>query len=227
MGHKIFVSYKYADDSVRNFNNNKNSTVRDYVDYFQSIIDNSNHINKGEKDDENLSELDENTIWEKLKNRIYDSTLTVVFISPHMKENKPDREQWIPWEISYSLKETKRKNESGDDVTSKTNAMLAVVLPDENNSYDYFFKQNNCCSELCTTHCTKNLFSILKNNMFNIKEGQYRKCQNDSDKKIWIGDCSYIEQIKRDDFISNTEKYIDKAYEIQNKIDDYNIYKEI
>lgn len=227
MGHKIFVSYKYADDSVRNFNNNKNSTVRDYVDYFQTIIDSSNHINKGEKDDEDLSKLDESVIWEKLKNRIYDSTLTIVFISPNMKEDKPDKEQWIPWEISYSLKETKRKNKSGEDVTSKTNAMLAVVLPDENNLYNYFFKKNDCCYDSCTTHCTQNLFSILKNNMFNIKEGNFRKCENNSNKKIWIGNCSYIEQIRWDNFIDNIEKYINKAYEIQDDIDNYNICKEI
>ena len=41
---------------------------------------------------------------------------------------KKDRDQWIPWEVSYSLKETSRKNKNGDSVTSHSNAMLAVVI---------------------------------------------------------------------------------------------------
>lgn len=91
-----------------------------------------------------LSKLSDDTIWEKLKDRIYDSSVTVIFISPEMKEIwKEEKDQWIPWEISYSLKETSRKNKNGDPVTSKSNAMLAVVLPDENGSYSYYLEKSN------------------------------------------------------------------------------------
>lgn len=97
MGHKIFISYKYADEDVYNLDWWQNSTARDYVTELQNRLDSSNHINKGEKDDEDLSNLDDNTIWEKLKDRIYDSTLTIVLISPNMKEGgRRDRDQWIP-----------------------------------------------------------------------------------------------------------------------------------
>lgn len=229
MGHKIFVSYKYADDSVGNLNIFENSTARDYVDKLEELIDSSNHIFKGESDGEDLSNLSDEKIWEKLKDRIYDSTLTIVFISPKMKEeNKPDREQWIPWEISYSLKETKRKNESGQEITSKTNAMMAVVLPDSNNSYNYYLEEKTCCvTYQCITHHTEKLFKILKKNKFNLNDASKRDCTTDSKKKIWLGDCSYIKAVKWNDFINNIDIYIDGAYERLEHIDDYSIYKEI
>ena len=139
MGKKIFVSYKYKDNQVRNLSIYENSTVRDYVTKFEEVLDPSDNIYKGESEGEDLSLLSEGTIWEKLKNRIYDSSVTVIFISTGMKESwNSEKNQWIPWEISYSLKETSRKNKNGDAITSRTNAMLAVVLPDENGSY-------SCC----------------------------------------------------------------------------------
>lgn len=97
----------------------------------------------------------------KLRNRIYDSSITIVMISPNMKESfKLDKKQWIPREISYCLKETSRINANGDAVTSKTNAMLAVVLPDQYNSYNYYTYKNNCCDSSCRILKTNTLFDI-------------------------------------------------------------------
>lgn len=69
MGHKIFVSYKYKDDDVYNLNYFENSTVRNYVDKFEEKLDYTNHIYKGEENDEDLSAYTDDTIWEKLKDR--------------------------------------------------------------------------------------------------------------------------------------------------------------
>lgn len=229
MGHKIFVSYKYKDDDVQNLNLYQNSKVRDYINLFQDTIDNSNNIFKGEEDDEDLSQYSDDTIWEKLKDRIYDSTLTIVFISPNMKEtDKLERNQWIPWEISYSLKETSRKNKAGTTVTSRTNAMLAVVLPDSSGSYNYYLEDKNCCiGKSCVTHHIEKLFKIIRNNKFNIKNKNIFDCSNDSNMKIWNGESSYIKAVKWKDFINNMDMYINEAYERLDNIENYNIYKEV
>ena len=227
MGKKIFISYKYADDKVNNLETYKNSTVRDYVDEFENVVDSSDDVFKGESDGEDLSKLSEDTIWETLKDRIYDSSVTIVFISPGMKETgKKDRDQWIPWEISYSLKETSRKNQNGDSVTSHSNAMVAVVLPDENNSYSYYLESKNCCSGGCTTHHTNDLFTIIRKNKFNRTENaSKRTC--DSDGTIWTGTCSYIEAVKWSNFIKDYQKYVNAAVERKDNIDEYELCKEV
>ena len=66
-----------------------------------------------------------------------------------MKEpNKWEKSQWIPWEISYSIRKTPRSS-----YTSQRNAVLAVVLPDRLNSYNYY--------------SISQLFPILKANIDN------------------------------------------------------------
>ena len=226
MGKKIFVSYKFADSRVKNLSFYENSTVRDYVTKFEEIVDPSDDIYKGESDGEDLSKLSEETIWKKLKDRIYDSSITVVFISPGMKESgKTEKNQWIPWEISYSLKEESRKNKNGDAVTSRSNAMVAVVLPDENGSYSYYLESRNCCENGCTTHHTDKLFTILRKNKFNLKDANKKVC--DTGSTIWYGECSYIKAVKWSDFISNYSTYIESASKRQDNIDDYEICKEV
>lgn len=233
MGRKIFISYKYKDNNVKNITGNPglwwNCTVRNYVDVIEETLkDKTDHIYKGESDGEDLSQLSEATIWEKLKNRIYDSTLTIIMLSKGMRElYKEEKHQWIPQEISYSLKEISRKDKKGNQVKSRTNALLAVILPDRENSYDYFTYQKTCCSNGCQYYASNSnlIFSIMSGNMFNHKNPNADSC--DVGQTIYHGDCSYMVCVKWSDFVNDMEKYIDKAYDIQEQQDDYNIQKEI
>ena len=49
MSKKIFVTYKYSDDTVYGFKRNRKKTVRDYVDDLQEMLGEEGHINKGGK----------------------------------------------------------------------------------------------------------------------------------------------------------------------------------
>ncbi len=132
-------------------------------------------------------------------------------------------DQWIPWEISYSLREKTR-----GDRTSTTNAMLAVVLPDKNGSYTYFVESLGC------PHCygikwrTDTLFPILGKNMFNRKQPKTIVCRSGSCGQLHTGDDhSYIHPVKWGDFVSDINGYINLAAQINENIDDYDIVKEI
>ena len=217
MGNKIFISYKYDDSTVfplktGYFEILYPTTVRDYVDKMQTLFDKNDHINKGEDDGEDLSNFSEDTIVSKLSDRMFDSSLTIVIISPQMREfAKSERQQWIPWEISYSLQEKTR-----EDKTSKSNALLAVVLPDKSGSYQYFIKYNNCTSGcFCRSLSTNILFKIMQDNMFNQKNKQIfrQECPN-----VYTGYSSYIHYVVWEDFILDCNKYIGIAYKINDNI---------
>ncbi len=194
--------------------------VRDYVDVLQRKLERENYINKGEKDGEDLSDFKDETIASHLRDKIYDSSVTIVMISPNMKESGSEDDQWIPWEISYSLKEINR-----NDRKKTPNALIGLVLPDKNDSYNYYLKNNNCyknCS--CRTLFTGRLFKILSENMFNIKEPDFIDCDKSD---VYDGDCSYIQSVKWTDFMNNPNYYIEKSIEIKNNWDKYNIVKQV
>lgn len=217
MGKKVFVSYKYADTNVLALPGIFSTKVRDYVNVIQDAIDSNDHLYMGEDDGEDLGTLADSTIGSKLGDKIYGSTVTIILISKGMKENIPDKDQWIPWEVSYSLREQSRNG-----IRSKTNALLAVVLPDNYGNYDYFMRYNPACDS--TTYMTGTLFDILSANMFNRKKSDTRICNGTT---IHEGYFSYIYCVKWENFKRNINHYINISLEIWSKRDEYEIRKSV
>lgn len=225
MGNKIFISYKYKDTDVYPLKNmfeetRKTTKVCDYVDILQQKLERENHINKGEKDGEDLSDFKDETIASHLRDKIYDSSVTIVMISPNMREAGNEDNQWIPWEISYSLKEINR-----NDRRKTPNALIAIVLPDNNGSYDYYIEEKACYSDCsCRTLYTGKLFTIMAKNMFNIIEPEYKNCPN---KTVFVGDESYIQSVKWADFMKAPNHYIEKSLQIKDNWNKYCIVKQV
>lgn len=236
MANKIFISYKYWDDSVyQNPNYDKINhpsypnttffakvTPRSYVNQLNIALKDY-AIQKWENDDEDLSKFKDSTIASKLRDKIYDSSVTIVLISPKMKDwFKAEEDQWIPWELSYSLSEYTR-----NDRTSKTNGVIAVVLPDESNSYDYCIQYLPDCDCNNLKFSDSFCFTIIGKNFFN----------KNNPNKIWCPKClnyhyqgpdnHYFVYAKWNDFITNPKKYIDEALDHSTHTNDYDIRKTI
>lgn len=199
MGNKIFISYKYADSSVQKLISTsylEQTTPRHYVDIIQQkLLTKYDHINKGENDNESLATFKESTIYSKLADKIFDSSITIILISPNMKTFYPaEKDQWIPWEISYSLR-TKCRNGN----YSKPNALLAVVLPDTWGNYSYADHYNFG-------------FDIIRLNKNNIKPSY-----------LWGNDSSYIVTCTWTQFLSQFDTWIEKALKNRSNVDKYNL----
>ena len=212
MKRNVFVSYKYADKNVQHLYGHFPTKARHYVDEVEKLLVAEGHIYYGEHDREDLSDWSEDQIWEELKDRIFPTSCTIVLISPNMKEpNRYDKSQWIPWEISYSIRETIR-----NDRKSHRNAILAVVLPDINGNYDYALKDYHCCPFGCTTYNSSWMFTIIKDNMFNRKNPKNNECRQA--KTVWHGEYSYIPMVRWNYFVNHVSELIDRAERIK---DDY------
>ena len=227
MGKKIFVSYKYADHLVQDLgiyeydfwgNKIKVATrARHYVDKLSEILEDDDHIYKGEDDGQSLASFSDEHIASKLRDKIFDSSITLVLVSKGMKNPLEfEQNQWMPWEISYSLRESSRNGR-----TSGCNGIIVIVLPDELGSYAYYLNHDSVCN--CTNYNTMFLFQILRENMFNIKSPDTYLCSNGS--TIYRGDFSYIKSVKWQDFIASPNCYLDKAIELRDKMELYYIVK--
>lgn len=202
MAHKTFISYKYSEAQQ----------LRD--DIIEALGDDATYY-KGERSDSpDLTDTSTENIKKNLKDMMYDTSVTIVIISPNMKKSK-----WIDWEIEYCLKNITRK-----DRTSHTNGVVSVIMK-YNGGYDWF-KTTTKKDDGCTSSSYKEelVYDIINNNRFNQNPKRY-SC--DICKTVDALTGSYIAYVEEETFLSNPSKYINNAYDkSENDADGYDIVKQ-
>lgn len=195
MAHKTFISYKFSDVVEGREHNNLRDRIISKLGEDAQYYRGENGFTK------DLSSYSAEYIKQTLKDMLYDTSVTIVILSPNM--NLSD---WIEWELEYSL-----RNVTRGDRTSRPNGIVAVVQKQPVYSYGdgyYWLKGYN------GNWNTYNLFSVIKNNRNN--------------KKYYAPSSlpeNYIDIITEDAFLRDPAKYIDEAYYKCQNVEFYNLKK--
>ena len=200
MAHKTFISYKYSEAQ----------DLRDRI--IESLGKDASYYKGETSDSPDLTDTSTENIKKNLKDMMFDTSVTIVIISPNMKESK-----WIDWEIEYCLKNITRK-----DRTSHTNGVVGVIMKVDG-KYDWF-KYSTTNSDNCSVSSYHDFktFDIINKNRYNQDPKKY-SCDKCKCVNALTG--SYIAFVEEDDFLGNPIKYINNAYDkSENDSSGYKIY---
>lgn len=188
MSHKTFISYKYSE--AKNLRDDIIDALGDDATYYQGETSSS----------PDLSDTSTENIKKNLTDMMYDTSVTIVIISPNMKNSN-----WIDWEIEYSLKDISRKGR-----TSHTNGVVGVIMK-YNGGYSWL-KTTSTKGDGCTSssYDESKVYPIINNNRFNQNPKKY--CCN-ACKTVDALTGSYIAYVEEEAFLSDPQKYIDNAYD--------------
>lgn len=201
MAHKTFISYKYSD--ARN--------VRDRI--IQALGSDATYYKGEDGFSQDLSGYTAETIKEHLKDMIYDTSVTIVVLSPQMNDSA-----WIPWELEYSLRDVKR-----GDHYSHSNGIVAVIKK-VNGNYSWL-RQDIVQSDGCYTHSfdESKIPAIITENRCNQEPQEYAcNCCKSIDRL----EGSYISIINEDEFIGDPTRFIENAYEKSQHLGGYRLTKQ-
>lgn len=188
MAHKTFISYKYSESQK----------LRDRI--IEALGEDATYYKGETSDSPDLTDATTENIKKHLRDMMYDTSVTIVILSPNMKKSK-----WIDWEIEYCLKKIARKGR-----TSQTNGIVAVISK-VNGSYEWL-KYTTTNEDGCyvSKYHEDKLFAIINNNRYNQNPKVYscNKC-----KCVNALSGSYIAFVEEDEFLSSPSYYIDNAYD--------------
>lgn len=196
MANKVFVSFRYKDG---------NAYKKEIVELLKSqqyTIDVS--------ESEDRSQFTDDTIQKYLYNKIRDSTITIVILTPeaiNYQRTNGNIDDWLYDEVSYSLKQYEGKRSNG----------VIAIYPLES--------ENIIFSRVDNKRRTFNtLENLAKKNSCNVKDA-YKVCTDEG----WYDeskDC-YVSFIPYHEFKNDMKQYIDNAVDKRNRIDQFKITKEL
>lgn len=189
MARKTFISYKYSEATE----------LRDAI--IDEMGSDATYYKGEDGFSDDLSDSSADTIKRHLKNMLYDTSVTIVIISPNMKKS-----DWIEWEIEYSLKEITRK-----DKTSRTNGVVGVIQK-VNGGYTWLKEKKGDSS----SYKDEKLPSIITKNRFNQTPPVYIDVKKNTVDEL---SGSYIAFVEEDAFLKNPSLYIENAYDKSQKVE--------
>ena len=188
MARKTFISYKYSEAQ----------DLRDKI--IEALGDDASYYKGETSDSPDLTDTSTENIKKNLKDMMYDTSVTIVIISPNMTKS-----EWIDWEIEYCLKSITRKNR-----TSHTNGVVGVIMKYKG-GYSWIKttseKDDGCSS---SSYDESKMFDIINNNRFN-QDPKVYSCEICKTVNSLTG--SYIALVEEETFLADPTKYIDNAYE--------------
>lgn len=201
MARETFIAYKYSE--AKDLRDEIIEKLGADASYYQGET--------AESPDMTTDKVDR--IKNSLKNMIFGTSVTIVIISPNLKNS-----EWVDWEIQYSLKEYKRNS-----TTSRTNGIIGVIMK-YNGNYNWLIstRLNN---DGCTTRNIDSsvLYNIINNNRYNLNTESKYSCPNCKTFDQLNG--SYIALVEEDKFLENPKHFIENAYDKSKDIGSYNLSK--
>lgn len=204
MAVKVFISFRFSDGF---------ELKEDLIELFGTSKE---VINRSENEDR--SNLSEDTIQSYLYDKLRDTSVTIVLLTPNaISYNKNENNEYDDWlydELRFSLED--REN-------NRTNGIIAVYTDE---SEPLVIKKSTHTCSVCGKNKQStellNIDNLIRKNMLNIKkEYKFNKCIGlyDGTKD------SYISLVHIDEFKNNWEKYIESAIEKRNRKNEFNLIK--
>ena len=183
MGHKCYISFKTEDTYYKE--EIQKWADKDKVDMIDKSLNTP------------IASEDEDYIMRKIReDYLADSTVTIVLIGMHSAEClRKEEQKYIKRELQASLY---------NGTNNTRNGILGVVLP---SMYNTVYRG----SEICST-CGKSHNIVAINDDTAIKEFSVNYYLDDKHKCFYAEEDRYCVLVKWDDFKSNPNLYIDKAF---------------
>ncbi|MGT2910770.1 TIR domain-containing protein [Streptococcus cameli] len=205
MATKVFISFRFSDG-------------KEIKDELVDLFDESTEvINRSE--DVDRSQMSEDTIQEYLYEKLKDTSVTVVLLTPKAvdyNKNCGEYDDWLYDELRYSLE---------DRTDNRTNGVVAVYTNDakdmllENSSH--YCSQ---CQQTKSCRTLKPFENLARKNMLNIKPS-YKK--NPCNDLYDDNHDSYISLVSLEDFKRDYTKYINNAKDKRKRTNEFNLCKKM